>query len=148
MSALKDRIKEDMIVAMKAKDKEKLGVIRMLQAGLKQVEIDQKIQLDDTAVLRVVEKMIKQRHESARQFELGNRPELAAKEKREIGILEDYMPTQLSQDEVDSLIEKAIQNSNATSMKDMGKVMGTLKAQLQGRTNMAGVSAKIKDRLS
>lgn len=147
-TALKDQIKADMIAAMRAKDSETLGVIRMLQAAIKQKEIDEKITLDDTSVLGVVEKMIKQRRESAKQFEQGQRPELAAKENKEIDLLQKYMPAQLSEDELQTLIEQAIQQTSASGMKDMGKVMGILKAQVQGRADMSAVSAKIKSLLS
>lgn len=145
---LKERIQKDMIASMRAKDKETLGTIRMLQAAIKQKEIDQRITLDDTEVLNTVEKMIKQRRESAKQFTAGNRPELAAKENHEIEILAKYLPEALSEAELDALIDKAVADANATSMKDMGKVMGTLKPQVQGRADMGALSSKIKQRLS
>lgn len=147
-SALKDQIKADMIDCMRAHNKEKLGVIRLLQAAIKQKEIDERIVLDDAGVLAVIEKMIKQRRESIKQFEAGNRPELAEKENQEILVLEAYMPAQLSTEEVEVIIAKAIQSSGAASIKDMGKVMGLAKNQLQGRANMAEVSALIKQKLS
>jgi len=147
-STLKDQIKADMIAAMRAKEKETLGVIRMLQAAIKQKEIDDKVTLEDAGVLAVVEKMIKQRRESIKQYEAGNRPELAAKENQEITVLEVYLPTPLSAEELNALIEQTIQQTGASSIKDMGKVMGLLKGQIQGRANMSDVSNIIKERLS
>lgn len=145
---LKDRIKADMITAMKAKDKDHLGLIRMLQAAIKQKEIDERILLDDTAVIAVIEKMIKQRRESAKQYEDGHRPELAAKEIQEIHLLETYMPNPLSENELNALIKETIDSMQASSIKDMGKVMNALKSHVQGRANMTDVSHKIKQFLS
>ncbi|OGO94615.1 MAG: glutamyl-tRNA amidotransferase [Coxiella sp. RIFCSPHIGHO2_12_FULL_42_15] len=145
---LKERIKSAMIEAMKAKDKDRLSVIRMLQAAIKQKEVDERVILDDPAIITVIEKMIKQRRESAKQYEEGRRPELAAKEIQEIGLLETYMPKALSEPELDALIKKVIAELQASSIKDMGKVMNTLKGQIQGRANMAEVSNKIKQLLS
>src|SRR3990167_80641 len=145
---LKERIKSAMIEAMKAKDKDRLSVIRMLQAAIKQKEVDERVILDDPAIITVIEKMIKQRRESAKQYEEGRRPELAAQELQEIGLLETYMPKALSEPELDALIKKVIAELQASSIKDMGKVMNTLKGQIQGRANMAEVSNKIKQLLS
>ncbi len=145
---LKQRIQKDMISAMRAKEKERLGTIRLLQAAVKQREIDDKITLDDTGVLAVVEKMIKQRRESAKQYEAGQRPELAAKENAEIAILEVYMPEAMSDADIDALIEKTIASQGAESMKDMGGVMAILKNELQGRADMGSVSAKVRARLA
>ena len=148
MTTLKDRITEDMKAAMRAADKERLGTIRMLQAAIKQREVDERITLDDAQVLAVIEKMIKQRKESIGQFEQGNRPDLAAKEKAEIELLQAYLPAQLSDAEVDALIKQAIASTGAASIKDMGKVMAAVKAQAAGRADMGAVSARIKAALS
>ncbi|WP_116807208.1 GatB/YqeY domain-containing protein [Steroidobacter cummioxidans] len=147
MSALKDRITEDMKTAMKAKDSERLGTIRMITAAIKQREVDERIQLDDTQVLAVVEKMIKMRKESIAQFQSGGRDDLAAKEQKEIDVLQVYMPQQLGEAEVDALIADAIAESGATSIKEMGKAMALLKQKAQGRTDMASASAKLKAKL-
>ncbi|HEX6928646.1 MAG TPA: GatB/YqeY domain-containing protein [Gammaproteobacteria bacterium] len=144
---LKQRILDDIKIAMKAGEKDRLMVLRMLSAAIKQREVDERIEMDDTQTVAVIEKMIKQRRESIRQYEEGARPELAAKEQAEIGILEPYLPEQLSQLELDKLIEDAIAASGAVEMKDMGKVMGVLKPKIQGRADMAVVSAQIKAKL-
>jgi len=141
---LKERITEDMKAAMRASEKERLGTIRMLQAAIKQREVDERITLDDTQVLGVIEKMIKQRKDSIVQFEQGNRADLAAKEEAEIELLQAYLPAQLSDAEVDALIKAAIASTGAASIKDMGKVMGVVKAQAAGRADMGAVSARIK----
>ncbi len=142
---LKEKIKHDMIACMRSQDRARLGVIRLLQAAIKQKEVDERISLSDTQVLAIIEKMIKQRKESIRQYEQGNRADLAAKEAQEIEILDVYMPTPLAADELDSVIKAAVQQVNATAIKDMGKVMQILKDQLQGRADMREVSAKVKD---
>lgn len=147
-SELKDRIKQDMMAAMRSQDKARLGVIRMLQAAIKQREVDERVTLEDNDILTVVEKMIKQRKESATQFEQGNRPELAAKEKQEIEMLQAYMPSPLSHDELDKLINEAINTHHASSIKDMSKVMQALKANIQGRADMGEVSNKVRQRLA
>ena len=147
-TTLKERITEDMKSAMRAGEKERLGTIRMLQAAIKQREVDERVMLDDTQVLAVLEKMLKQRKESIAQFEQGGRPDLAAKEQSEIELLSVYMPAQLSDAEVEALIKEAIAATGATSVKDMGKVMGVVKAQAQGKTDMGAVSARIKAALS
>jgi uncharacterized protein YqeY len=144
MSTLKERITEDMKAAMRAGEKERLGTIRMLQAAIKQREVDERITLDDAQVLAVVEKMVKQRKESITQFEQGGRADLAAKEKAEIELLQAYLPAQLSEAEVDALIRDAIATTGAASVKDMGKVMGAVKAKAAGRADMGAVSARIK----
>ena len=141
---LKERITEDMKSAMRAADKERLGTIRMLQAAIKQREVDERIALDDAQVVAVIEKMVKQRKESIVQFELGGRTDLAAKEKSEIEQLQAYLPAQLSDVEVDALIKEAIATTGAASIKDMGKVMGVVKARAAGRADMGAVSARIK----
>ena len=144
---LKDRITEDMKAAMRAGEKDRLSCIRMLQAGIKQREVDERIELDDAQVLAVIDKMIKQRKESVAQFEAGNRADLVAKESAEIALLSGYLPPQLDAAELDKLIREAIASTGAASMKDMGKVMGVLKSQVQGRADMGALSARIKSAL-
>jgi uncharacterized protein YqeY len=141
---LKERINEDMKAAMRASDKERLSTIRMAQAAIKQREVDERTTLDDAQVIAVIEKMVKQRRESIAQFEQGGRPDLAAKEASEIELLQGYMPTPLSEAELDSVIREAIAASGASSIKDMGKVMAAVKAKAAGRADMGAVSARIK----
>jgi uncharacterized protein YqeY len=145
--SLKDRITEDMKAAMRAGEKDRLSCIRMLQAGIKQREVDERITLDDAQVLAVIDKMIKQRKESVAQFEAGNRADLVAKESAEIAVLSDYLPAQLADAELDGMVKDAIAKTGASSMKDMGKVMGLLKPKVQGRTDMGALSARIKTAL-
>lgn len=144
---LKKTIQEDMKNAMRAKDKARLGTIRMLLAAIKQREIDEQKVLQDADILNVVNKMIKQRRDAAQQYQAANRQELAAKELKEITVLESYLPEQLSAEKINNAIEAAIQSVNATSMQDMGKVMAVLKEQLAGRADMATVSTLVKKRL-
>jgi len=146
--SLKERITEDMKASMRSGDKERLGGIRLVLAAIKQREVDERIQLDDTQVLAVLDKMIKQRRESIAQFEAGGRADLVAKESAELSVLQAYLPAQLADAEVESLIRAAIASTAATSMKDMGKVMATVKPQVQGRTDMGVLSARIKALLS
>ena len=136
-----------MKAAMRSGEKERLGIIRMITAAIKQREVDERITLDDAQVLSVLEKMIKQRKESLTQFQAGNRPGLVDKETREISLLQGYMPSQLSDAEIDALISDAIAATGAASIKDMGKVMGIIKGKAQGRADMAAVCAKIKAKL-
>ena len=145
--ALKDRITEDMKTAMRAADKERLGTVRLLLAAIKQREVDERITLDDGQVVAVIEKMIKQRREAIGQFESGGRSDLVAKETAEIGVLQGYLPAQLTTAEVDALITEAIAATGAASVKDMGKVMGFVKPKAQGRTDMGALSARIKQKL-
>ena len=145
--SLKERITDDMKAAMRSGEKEKLGVIRMITAAIKQREVDERIALDDSQVLTVLEKMIKQRKESVVQFQAGNRQDLVDKESREITLLQTYMPSRLSDAEVDAMIDDAVAATGASSIKDMGKVMGVIKAKAQGRADMAAVGAKIKAKL-
>lgn len=142
--SLKDRITEDMKAAMKAGEKDRLSCIRMIQAGIQQREVDERIQLDDAQVLAVIDKMIKQRRESVVQFEAGKRADLVAKESAEIALLTSYLPAQLSDAELSAMIREAIAATGATSMKEMGKVMGWLKPRVQGRTDIGALSARIK----
>ena len=146
--SLKERITEDMKASMRAGDKERLAGIRLVLAAIKQREVDERIQLDDTQVLAVLDKMIKQRRESITQFEAGGRADLVARESAELAVLQGYLPAQLSVTEVESAIRAAIASTGATSMKDMGKVMAAVKPQVQGRTDMGALSARIKGLLS
>jgi uncharacterized protein YqeY len=136
-----------MKAAMRSGEKERLGVIRMVTAAIKQREVDERITLDDAQVVAVLEKMVKQRKESVVQFEAGNRPDLVARENAEITLLQTYLPKQLSDAELDALIAEALATTGATSIKDMGKVMGIIKGQAQGQADMAVVGAKIKAKL-
>ncbi len=142
--SLKARITEDMKNAMRSGEKDRLGLIRMLQAAIKQREVDERIELDDTQVLSVIDKMIKQRRDSVTQFEAGGRADLVAKESAEIDWLSEYLPAQLSDAELDALVQEAIATTGASSMKDMGKVMGYVKPKAQGRADMGALSARIK----
>jgi uncharacterized protein len=146
--SLKEQITEDRKSALRAGQKERLATIRMILAAIKQREVDERIQLDDSQVLAAVEKMIKQRKEAITQFESGGRADLVAKESAEIALLQAYLPAQLSDTEIDSLIAAAIASTGAASIKDMGKVMGVVKAQAQGKADMGKVSARIKAKLS
>jgi hypothetical protein len=145
---LKQRIQEDVKAAMKAKDKPRLATLRLITAAIKQREVDERIELDDTQVLAILDKMIKQRRDSVNQYQQAGRTELAAQELGEIDVIQEYLPAALSQDEIDSLIEQVIQSIAAAGMQDMGKVMGQLKPKLQGRADMGQVSAKVKQKLS
>jgi len=147
LGTLKERITDDMKAAMRSGEKERLGTIRMITAAIKQREVDERITLDDVQVLSVLEKMIKQRKESLEQFKAGNRQDLADKESAEITLLQGYMPSPLSGAEIDALIAEAVAATCAASIKDMGKVMGIIKAKAQGRADMAAVGAKIKAKL-
>jgi uncharacterized protein YqeY len=144
---LKERITEDMKTAMRSGEKDRLAVIRMLQAAIKQREVDERIQLDDAQVTSVLEKMIKQRKESIVAYEKGARPELVAKESAEIAVLQTYLPAQLSDGEIDALIAEAIAATGASSIKDMGKVMGVVKGKAAGKADMGAVGARIKAKL-
>jgi uncharacterized protein YqeY len=146
--SLKDRVTEDMKTAMRAGEKERLATIRLILSAVKQREVDERIILDDSQVLAAIEKMIKQRKEAITQFEAGGRADLVAKETAEIGILQGYLPAQMSDAEIDALIAEAIASIGAASIKDMGKVMGAVKAKAQGRADMGAVSARIKQKLS
>ncbi len=146
--SLKDQLQQDMKDAMRGRDKPRLGVIRLILAAVKQREVDERIELDDTQVITVLDKMSKQRRDSLGQYEKAGRNDLAEQEKFELGILKTYLPEQLDDAEIDALIEEAIQATGANSMKDMGKVMGRLKDKLQGRADMGTVSGRIKARLA
>jgi len=146
--SLKDQITEDMKSAMKAGDKDRLKVVRLIRAAIKQIEVDQRIELDDAAVLIVLDKMVKQRRDSIEQFQKGNRNDLANIELAEIVVLKDYLPEQLSDEELDAMIDEAISSTAAESIRDMGKVMGQIKAKVAGRADMGAVGAKVKVRLA
>ena len=147
MSTIKDKITEDMKTAMRSQDKDRLGVIRLILAALKQREVDERIVLTDEQILQILNKMIKQRRDSISQFEAGNRPDLVQKEMQEVTIIQSYLPAQLSEDEIVEAVKEAIKESGAASAKDMGKVMGALKAKIQGKADMTVVSAKVKELL-
>jgi uncharacterized protein YqeY len=144
---LKERITEDMKTAMRSGEKDRLAVIRLLQAAIKQREVDERIVLDDAQITSVLEKMIKQRKESVVAFEKGARPDLVAKENAEIVILQPYLPAQLGEAELDALIADAIASTGAASIKDMGKVMGVVKSKAAGKADMGAVGARIKAKL-
>jgi uncharacterized protein YqeY len=144
---LKERITEDMKTAMRSGEKDRLAVIRLIQAAIKQREVDERITLDDAQITSVLEKMIKQRKESVAAFEKGGRADLVAKENAEIVILQPYLPAQLGDAELDALIAEAIASTGAASIKDMGKVMGVVKAKAAGKADMGAVGARIKAKL-
>jgi uncharacterized protein YqeY len=144
---LKERITEDMKSAMRAGEKDRLGVVRLILAAIKQREVDERIMLDDAQVLAVLEKMAKQRKESIMQFESGGRADLVAKENAELVILQSYLPAQMSEAELDAIIAEAMAATGATTVKDMGKVMGIVKGKAAGRADMAAVGARIKQKL-
>jgi uncharacterized protein YqeY len=147
-NALSLRIREDMKAAMKAKEKEKLGVIRLILAAIKQREVDERIELDDTQVLQLLDKMVKQRRDSIEAFDKAGRDDLSIVEQKETAIIQEYLPQQLTESEINQLITEAIESSGAQGMKDMGKVMGILKPQMQGRADMGAASGKIKAQLA
>jgi uncharacterized protein YqeY len=144
---LKERITEDMKTAMRSGEKDRLAVIRLLLAAIKQIEVDERITLDDAKVTSVLEKMIKQRKESIVAFEKGARADLVAKETAEIAVLQPYLPAQLSDAELDAIIAEAIASTGAATVKDMGKVMGLVKAKAAGKADMGAVGARIKAKL-
>ncbi len=142
---LKGQLQDDMKTAMKAGDKDRLKVVRLIRAAINQIEVDQRIELDDAAVLGVLNKMVKQRRDSISQFRDGGRDDLADIELAEIVVIENYLPEQMSDDELDAMIAKAISDIGAESIRDMGKVMGAVKAKAEGRADMAAVGAKVKN---
>ena len=145
---LKQRLVEDMKTEMKAGEKRRLGVIRLINAAIKQREVDERIELDDTQVLAVLDKMLKQRRDSIAQYEVAKREDLAEQERYEIGVCQEYLPNALSEDEISALIDAAVAALGAASMKEMGKVMALLKPQVQGRADIGIISAQVKQRLS
>ena len=146
-SSLKAQINEAMKAAMRAKEKERLGTIRLVLAEIKKVEVDERIDPDDVRVTSILDKMVKQRRDSMKQFADAGRDELAAKEQTEIEVIQEFLPQPLSEEEIASLIEEAIASTGAASMQDMGKIMGLLKPQMAGRADMGKVSGLIKQRL-
>jgi uncharacterized protein len=142
--SLTDRIKDDMKACMKGGDKPRLAVIRLILAAIKQVEVDERITLDDVRTLQVLDKMLKQRRESIRQFSDAGRQDLVDIEESEVLVIQDFMPQPLTEAEIDGMVKSAVIESGAESVKDMGKVMGLLKGKMQGRADMSVVSAKIK----
>lgn len=148
MSDLSNRITSDVKAAMKAKDKPRLGVLRLITAAIKQREVDERITLDENQIIAVLEKMVKQRKDSIEQYQKAERTELADQEAFEIGIIQEYLPEPLSDAEIAALVDEAINTTGASDMKDMGKVMGMLKPKLAGRADMGQVSQTIKQRLS
>ena len=142
--SLKNLIQDDMKTAMRAKDADRLSAIRLLFAAIRQREIDERVELDDANIVAVVEKLIKQRKDSASQYQAANRPELAAKEQAEIEVLSAYMPQAMSADEITAMIRQAVAETGAAGAKDMGKVMAWLKPRLAGRADMTAVSAQVK----
>lgn len=148
MSELKQRVTADMKSAMKAKDKDALKAVRMVLGAIKQKEVDERIELDDAQVLAVIQKMVKQRKDSISQFEQAGRDDLVAVEQAELKIINQYMPTQLSESEIEQAVNEAITDTGASSMQDMGKLMGLLKPRLAGQADMAVVSRIIRSQLS
>ena len=146
--SLKLQINDDMKAAMKARDSQRLSAIRLLLAAMKQKEVDERIELDDAAITAVIDKMLKQRRDSLSQYEAAGRADLAAKEQAEIDVLTQYMPTPLTEAEIDALIEQAITDSGASGAAAMGKVVGLVRPQVTGCADMAQVSARIKNRLA
>jgi uncharacterized protein len=148
MADIKDKINDDVKTAMRSKDKERLGALRLIQAAFKQKEVDERIELNDEQVLAILDKMAKQHRDSISQFEQANRDDLVKVEQFELNIIEEYLPAQLSEEEINTFIDNAISKTGADSIKDMGKVMGVLKGELQGRADMGKVSGLIKARLN
>lgn len=144
---LKSRIQDDVKGAMRARDRERLDALRLITAAIKQKEVDDRVDLDDRAVVSVLEKMIKQRRDSLDQYQKAGREDLAAREAYEIEVIQEYMPAAMDDAEVEALVEAVVNETGASGMKDMGKVMGALKAKIQGRADMGLVSAKVKARL-
>lgn len=147
MSELKAQITQQMKDAMRAKDKARLGTLRLILSALKQIEVDERIELDDNRVLQVLDKMVKQRRDSIAQYQAAERPELADKEQQELEVIKTFLPQPLSEDEIHAIIDDAIRQSGASSMADMGKVMGIVKPKLQGRADMGKVSGLVKAKL-
>jgi uncharacterized protein YqeY len=148
VSELQQRINNDVKTAMRSKDKDRLGVLRLITAAFKQKEVDERIELDDTMVLAIMNKMTKQIRDSIDQFEKAGRDDLAAKEAFELEIIQEYLPAQLTEDEINQIITECIAASGAESAKDMGKVMGLLKPRIQGRADMGKISGLVKQQLS
>ena len=148
MDLLKNRIKDDMKAAMRAKDKDRLNVIRMILAAIKQIEVDERIEPDDARIIVVLDKMLKQRRESIKQYNEAGRTDLSDIEEAEVLVIQDFLPKALTEEEIESMVTKAIADTGAGSIKDMGKVMGILKPQMLGRADMSVVSTVIKAKLA
>ena len=148
MSELKKKIQDAVISSMKAGDKERLAVVRLISSAMKQVEVDERIELDDSRVIAILDKMVKQRRESISQFKTAGRDDLVDKESFEIDVIQEFLPQALSEEEVDSIVRQAIEQTGAETIKDMGKVMGLVKPQIIGRADMGEVSGRIKSILS
>jgi hypothetical protein len=146
--SLKQKIQEDMKSAMRAKEKQRLGAIRLILAAIKQREVDERISLDDAQVIAALDKMLKQRRDSLEHYEQADRQDLVEQERFEIKLIQEYLPQPLSEAELTDLIETAIKEINAVSIKELGKVMASLKPKVQGRADMKALSAKVKQRLS
>ncbi|MCH9636964.1 MAG: GatB/YqeY domain-containing protein [Candidatus Rickettsiella isopodorum] len=147
-TSLKQRIQEDMKAALRAHDKQRLGVVRLILAAIKQVEVDDRVDVDDQRVTQILNKMIKQRRDSIAQYDEAKRDDLADQERLEVEVIHTYLPEPLSEADIDQLLSEVITKVGATSIKDMGKVMAELKEKLQGRADMTRISAKIKERLT
>lgn len=147
-SELKSRIQDDVKTAMRAKDKPRLATLRLVTAALKQREVDERIELDDAAIIEILVKSVKQRKDSIQQYEAANREDLAERERSELVLIETYLPTALTDEELDAMLEEAVAATNANSIKDMGKLMGWLRPHIQGRADMGALSAKVKARLT
>ena len=145
---LKQRIQEDMKAALRAQDKQRLGVVRLILAAIKQVEVDERIEVDDTRISQILNKMLKQRRDSSTQYSQAKRDDLVAQERLEEGIIQSYLPPPFSENDIDGLLSEVIAQLGATSVKDMGKVMAEMKEKLQGRADMALLSKKLKERLT
>ncbi len=148
MSNLKAQIQAAMKDAMRAKDKPRLSTIRLINSEIKRIEVDERIDVDDDRLLTILDKMLKQRRDSITQYEAANRPELAEKEAAEVTVIQGFLPEQLTEDEINTLIDAAIAETGAASMQDMGKVMGIVKPQVQGRADVAEVSKAVKARIA
>lgn len=146
--SLKEQIHTAMKDAMRAKEKARLGAIRLIQAEVKRIEVDERIDVDDQRLIAIMDKMVKQRRDSIAQYEAAGRAELAAVEVAEIAVIQDFLPTALTEDEIDALIQQAITSTGGESMRDMGKVMGILKPQIQGRADAGVVSGAVKKALA
>ena len=148
MSDLKKQIQDAVISAMKSGDKERLKVIRLMTSSMKQIEVDERVELDDARVIAILDKMVKQRRESISQFKTAGRDDLVKQESLEIDIIQEFLPQALSEEEIDTIVNQAIEQTGASSIKDMGKVMGLVKPQIIGRADMGEVSGRIKSMLS
>jgi len=148
MAPVKQRIQDDVKTAMRGQDKERVSTLRMILAAIKQKEVDENIELDDVQTLAVLDKMVKQHRDSIAQFQQGGRADLVDKETRELSIVQSYLPTPLTDAEINALLQQALQETGAKSIQDMGKVMGILKPKVQGRADMGRISGLVKEKLS